>query len=148
MEYGGMDGTNLGMAVIREHLACKGLGLHRDLQNEHAIVGNNVGLLMLMRPEPAADQAKATVSPRSSYPFGKPLAANQAIQFPLVELQTQCEMLRALIHKTAWTMDTYGTFSRAHLPSPPALPHHRRFGRNPDAPRRRLHFRLHEAAGP
>ena len=29
-------------------------------------------------------------------PFGKPLATNQAIQFPLVELQTQCEMLRAL----------------------------------------------------
>ena len=27
-EYGGMDGTNLGMAVIREHLAVKGLGLH------------------------------------------------------------------------------------------------------------------------
>jgi Acyl-CoA dehydrogenase, C-terminal domain len=44
-------------------------------------------------------------------PFGKPLAANQAIQFPLVELQTQCEMLRALIHKTAWLMDTHGPFS-------------------------------------
>jgi hypothetical protein len=44
-------------------------------------------------------------------PFGKPLATNQAIQFPLVELQTQCEMLRALIHKTAWQMDTYGAFS-------------------------------------
>jgi alkylation response protein AidB-like acyl-CoA dehydrogenase len=44
-------------------------------------------------------------------PFGKPLAANQAIQFPLVELQTQCDMLRALIHKTAWAMDTYGTFA-------------------------------------
>jgi acyl-CoA dehydrogenase len=27
-----------------------------------------------------------------------------------VELQTQCEMLRALIHKTAWQMDTYGNF--------------------------------------
>ncbi len=38
--YGGMDGTNLGMAVIREHLAAKGLGLHNDLQNEHSIVGN------------------------------------------------------------------------------------------------------------
>src|SRR4029077_9737330 len=44
-------------------------------------------------------------------PFGKPLATNQGIQFPLVELQTQCEMLRALIHKTAWMMDTYGPFS-------------------------------------
>jgi alkylation response protein AidB-like acyl-CoA dehydrogenase len=44
-------------------------------------------------------------------PFGKPLATNQAIQFPLVELQTQCEMLRALIHKTAWRMDRDGAFS-------------------------------------
>ena len=47
-EYGGRDGTNLGMAVIREHLASKGLGLHCDLQNEHAIVGNNVALLLML----------------------------------------------------------------------------------------------------
>lgn len=44
-------------------------------------------------------------------PFGKALATNQGIQFPLVELQTQCEMVRALIHKTAWQMDEYGAFS-------------------------------------
>jgi len=37
--------------------------------------------------------------------FGKPLSANQAIQFPLVELQTDAEMLRLLIYKTAWQMD-------------------------------------------
>src|SRR5215204_1460282 len=48
-ELGGMGGTNLGMAVIREHLAAKGLGLHCDLQNEHMIVGNNVGLLLMIR---------------------------------------------------------------------------------------------------
>src|SRR5918994_2816611 len=47
-EYGGRDGTNLGMAVIREHLARKGLGLHNDLQNESSIVGNNVGLLLMI----------------------------------------------------------------------------------------------------
>ena len=39
-KYGGQDGTNLGMAIIREHLAAKGLGLHNDLQNESAVVGN------------------------------------------------------------------------------------------------------------
>jgi len=44
-------------------------------------------------------------------PFGKPLATNQAIQFPLVELQTQCEMLRALIRQTAWQMDAEGVFA-------------------------------------
>jgi len=260
--YGGMDGTNLGMAVIREHLAAKGLGLHCDLQNEHAIVGNNVGLLLMLEygteaqkaawiddlaegrrffafgiTEPAhgsdatfmettavrdggdwvingektfntgvhaakydmilartsgkagdADGITAFLVPTDAdgfsveeylwtfnmptdhahirltgarvggdavfggegrglrviqhffnenrirqaasslgaaqycisesvryalerKPFGKPLAANQAIQFPLVELQTQCEMLRALIHKTAWTMDTQGVFA-------------------------------------
>jgi acyl-CoA dehydrogenase len=37
---GGQDGSNLDMAVIREHLAHKGLGLHNDLQNESSIVGN------------------------------------------------------------------------------------------------------------
>ena len=261
-EYGGSNGTNLDMAVIREHLATKGLGLHNDLQNEHSIVGNNVGLLLMIEygtdeqkaewidalaegragfafgitePEHGSDathmetvaerdgdewiingaktwntgihKAKhdlifartsgqagdgngitAFLTPTNSEgfkveemlwtfnmptdhgrvsmdnvrvphnsifggegrglavvqhffnenrirqaasslgaaqfcinesieyakhraPFGKPLSSNQGIQFPLVELQTQCEMLRALIHKTAWQMDTYGAFS-------------------------------------
>jgi alkylation response protein AidB-like acyl-CoA dehydrogenase len=261
-EYGGRDGTNLGMEIIREHLAKKGLGLHNDLQNEHSIVGNNVGLLLMLaygtdaqkaewvdylmtgkksfaygitepnhgsdathmettavrvgdewiingektwntgihkapydlvyartsgkagdgqgitaflvpmkaeglkieemlwtfnmptdhgrvsftnvrvphsailggegrglqvvqhffnenRIRQAAsslgaaqyciDQAVAYAKERK--PFGKPLASNQGIQFPLVELQTRAEMLRALIHKTAWSMDKYGNFS-------------------------------------
>jgi acyl-CoA dehydrogenase len=263
-KYGGKDGTNLGMAVIREHLAAKGLGLHCDLQNEHAIVGNNVGLLLMLNygtdaqkaewiddlaegrrgfafgitePEhgsdathmdthaerdgdewvingektwntgihtaqydlifartsgkagdgngitsflvPTASQgfkveeflwtfnmptdhahisltnvrvhndaifggegkglqvvqhffnenrirqaasslgaAQFCINESIEYskvrkPFGKALATNQAIQFPLVELQTQCEMLRALIHKTAWGMDTHGAFSQS-----------------------------------
>ena len=261
-KYGGRDGTNLGMAIIREHLASKGLGLHCDLQNEHMIVGNNVGLLLMLEygspaqqaewvdalaagrrgfafgitepahgsdatymettavrdgddwiitgektfntgvhaashdlvfartsgPAGAADGITAFLTPVASpgftveeylwtfnmptdhahvrldgvrvgntaifggegralqvvqhffnenrirqaasslgaaqycinesvayalqrKPFGKPLAANQAIQFPLVELQTQCEMLRTLIHKTAWLMDRDGPFS-------------------------------------
>jgi acyl-CoA dehydrogenase len=263
-EFGGQDGTNLGMAVIREHLATKGLGLHNDLQNEHSIVGNNVGLLLMLEygteeqkaewvddlalgrrgfafgiTEPAhgsdathmettavrdgdewiingektwntgihkakydlifartsgkagdGDGITAFLTPTDSpgfeiveflwtfnmptdhahvrftdirvphaaifggegrglqvvqhffnenrirqaaaslgaaqfcineavayakerKPFGKPLSTNQAIQFPLVELHTQCEMLRALIHKTAWGMDTHGAFSQS-----------------------------------
>jgi alkylation response protein AidB-like acyl-CoA dehydrogenase len=39
-ELGGQGGSNLAMAIIREHLAAKGLGLHNDLQNESSIVGN------------------------------------------------------------------------------------------------------------
>jgi acyl-CoA dehydrogenase len=42
---------------------------------------------------------------RNRKPFGKPLSDNQAIQFPLVELATQAEMLRLLIRKTASEMD-------------------------------------------
>ena len=45
-EYGGKGGSHLWMAVIREHLAAKGLGLFNDLQNEHSIVGNNPFVVM------------------------------------------------------------------------------------------------------
>ena len=41
-ELGGRNGSNLDMAVIREHLAHQGLGLHNDLQNESSVVGNLV----------------------------------------------------------------------------------------------------------
>ncbi len=262
VEMGGRDGTNLGMAVIREHLAARGLGLHNDLQNEHSIVGNNVGLLLMLEygseeqkaewvphllagtrgfafgitePDHGSDathmetnamrdgdgwvingektwntgihrahsdmvlartsgepgdghgitafltpmdadgleieeylwtfnmptdhgrvsltdvhvphgailgeegrglqiaqhffnenrirQAASSLGAaqycinesveyaRERRPFGKPLSINQGIQFPLVELQTECEMLRALVQKTAWQMDAYGAFS-------------------------------------
>jgi acyl-CoA dehydrogenase len=46
---GGLDGTNLGMAAIRDHLAARGLGLHNDLQTEASIVGNLVFPLILER---------------------------------------------------------------------------------------------------
>jgi acyl-CoA dehydrogenase len=260
VEFGGQNGSNLAMAIIREHLAAKGLGLHNDLQNEHSIVGNMPIALMLRdfgspeqkanllpkaldgrfiatfgltEPEHGSDathmettavretrdgidgwlitgekmwitgmhvathclvfarsggaagdapgitcfivpaddpglkieewlwtfnmptdhprislsniwvpdaailgeegkglalaqhfvhenrirQAASSLGAavycinesvayaRSRKPFGKPLATNQAIQFPLVELATQVEMLRLLIQKTAWQMD-------------------------------------------
>ncbi|MEM1119582.1 MAG: acyl-CoA dehydrogenase family protein [Bacteroidota bacterium] len=263
-KYGGRDGSNLAMAVIREHFAAKGLGLHNDLQNEHSIVGNSVGALLMLaygnevqkaeflegllmgdadkafafgitEPKHGSDAthmettakkdgdnwiingqktwntgihtaaydlifartsgkagdgfgitaflvpmnakglkveeylwtfnmpsdhgtvvlkdvrvlhsailgeegkglaivqhffnenrirqaasslgaAQYCINEAVNYakqrkPFGKALATNQGIQFPLVELQTQCEMLRAFIRQTAWQMDTYGAFS-------------------------------------
>ena len=261
-EHGGRDGSNLGMAIIREHLAAKGLGLHNDLQNEHSIVGNNLGLLLMLEygteaqkalwleglkraqmgfafgitePEHGSDAThmetsavrdgddwiingektwntgvhiaeadmvmartsgeagdargitaflvpmnakgvkveeylwtfnmpsdhahvrftdvrvaesaifggegrglqviqhffnenrirqaasslgaaqfcinESVVHANQRKPFGKPLSSNQGIQFPLVDLQARAEMLRALIHKTAWSMDQYGAFS-------------------------------------
>src|SRR5437660_11166775 len=47
-ELGGSDGSSLGMAIVREHLAAKGLGLHNDLQNESSIVGNFPSVLMVL----------------------------------------------------------------------------------------------------
>ncbi|KAK3216598.1 hypothetical protein GRF29_1g330612 [Pseudopithomyces chartarum] len=177
VQYGGRAdasgrGTNLWMAVIREHLAAKGLGLFNDLQNEHSVVGNFPDVVMVMNygnerqkeeliggrlrgedpqhahrprhhlPQPldphtsllgplhhglpiantfthenrlrqaASSLGAATYCVRSSIlysntrrPFGTPLSHNQAIQFPLVELHTQIEMLRLLIRKTALEMD-------------------------------------------
>ncbi len=46
-EYGGKGASNLEMAIIREHLATKGLGLHNDLQNESSVVGNFPTVLMM-----------------------------------------------------------------------------------------------------
>ncbi len=262
VEHGGRGGSNLGMAIIREHLAARGLGLHNDLQNEHSVVGNNIGLLLMLEygseeqqaewldglksatrgfafgitePDHGSDATHMTTSAardgddwvingektwntgvhtadcdlvlartagepgdargitaflvpmdtpglkveeylwtfnmpsdharvslsdvrvpnsaifggegrglaviqhffnenrirqaasslgaaqycvneavrhaRERKPFGKPLATNQGIQFPLVDLNTRCEMLRALVHKTAWLMDRDGAFS-------------------------------------
>src|SRR5918992_2966125 len=61
-EYGGQDGTNLGMAVIREHLAAKGLGLHCDLQTEHTIVGNILGVMLM--EQYGSEEQKAFWLPR------------------------------------------------------------------------------------
>lgn len=57
-DYGGQDGSNLWMAVIREHLAARGLGLHCDLQNEHSIVANNPFVLMFRDFGTKAQQAE------------------------------------------------------------------------------------------
>jgi acyl-CoA dehydrogenase len=241
-EFGGKNIGNLAMAIIREHLAAKGLGLHNDLQNETSVVGNFPQLLMfrdfgteeqkktllpgmlegkiriafgLTEPKHGSDAtwmetravkegsgwringekmwntgvhvathdmvfvrtsgkdgeargltcfivpmnaegvkieeymwtfnmptdharvsfknvlvlarhfvhdnrirqaasgvgaAQYCINESVDYantrkPFGKPLSRNQAIQWPLVELQTECEMIRWLIYRTAWEMD-------------------------------------------
>ncbi|HWE09573.1 MAG TPA: acyl-CoA dehydrogenase family protein [Solirubrobacteraceae bacterium] len=40
--------------------------------------------------------------------FGKPLADYQGIQWQLVELQTEAELIRSLLYRTAWEMDVRG----------------------------------------
>jgi len=37
--------------------------------------------------------------------WGRALATNQAIQFPVAELHTETEMVRNLVYKTAWHLD-------------------------------------------
>ncbi len=54
--FGGRGGTNLDMAVIREHLAAKGLGLFNDLQNETSIVGSFPTVLMMEKYGSEAQQ--------------------------------------------------------------------------------------------
>ncbi|KAI9147492.1 Acyl-CoA dehydrogenase-like protein [Paramyrothecium foliicola] len=51
--------------------------------------------------------------------FGKPLAANQAIQWPLVELSTQIEMLRLLILRTSNEMDIIQREYHGNARTPP-----------------------------
>jgi acyl-CoA dehydrogenase len=72
-EYGGKGGSNLWMAVIREHLAAKGLGLHNDLQNEHSIVGNNPFIVMFREfatPEQDARDGPKLLAGQMATAFG------------------------------------------------------------------------------
>ena len=71
--YGGKDGSNLWMAVIREHFAAKGLGLHNDLQNEHSIVGNLPLVTMLDRY--GRDDQKAMIEGSITGNTASPLAS-------------------------------------------------------------------------
>jgi alkylation response protein AidB-like acyl-CoA dehydrogenase len=70
---GGQDGSNLDMAVIREHLATRGLGLHNDLQDESSIVGNFPSLLVMERFGTDAQRAEwspAMMAGERSLAFG------------------------------------------------------------------------------
>jgi acyl-CoA dehydrogenase len=60
-EYGGKNIGNLAMAIIREHLATKGLGLHNDLQNESSVVGNFPQVLMMR--DFGTEEQKKTILP-------------------------------------------------------------------------------------
>jgi len=82
-EYGGSQpegsngrGGNLWMAIIREHLAAKGLGLFNDLQTEHSIVGNFPDVVMV-RDFGSASQKEELIKGR--------LAGKVRITFGLTE---------------------------------------------------------------
>lgn len=60
--------------------------------------------------------------------FGKSLSANQAIQWPLVELSTQIEMLRLLILRTASEMDSIQQQHQDDRETPPWVAIERQLG--------------------
>lgn len=71
--FGGRDGSNLDMAVIREHLAAKGLGLHNDLQDESSIVGNFPQVIMMDRfgtEQQKQEWTDALITGKRSMAFG------------------------------------------------------------------------------
>ena len=72
-EFGGDEAGNLAMALVREHLAAKGLGLHNDLQNESSVVGNLPVALMLRdfgTPEQIERYAEAAITGEHPVAFG------------------------------------------------------------------------------
>ena len=61
-ELGGRDGTNLGMAVVREHMARRGIGLHNDPQSEISIIGN-FPTVLLLHEFGSEEQKRALLAP-------------------------------------------------------------------------------------
>lgn len=72
-DLGGKNGSQLDLAIIREHLAAKGLGLFNDLQNEHSVVANNPFVVLFKEfatPEQFARDSEALLNGDMSVCFG------------------------------------------------------------------------------
>jgi acyl-CoA dehydrogenase len=70
---GGSNATNTEMAIVREHLAHRGLGLHNDLQDESSVVGNFPAVHLLWKfgtAEQKEEFAEAIVSGERTLGFG------------------------------------------------------------------------------
>jgi acyl-CoA dehydrogenase len=62
-ELGGRAGSNLDMAIVREHLNRRGIGLHNDAQSEFSIVGN-FPTVLLVHEFGTPEQKQALVEPQ------------------------------------------------------------------------------------
>lgn len=72
-DLGGQEASNLAMAIVREHLAAKGLGLHNDLQSESSIVGNFPSVHMMRKfgtPEQQSEFLPGLITGTHSLAFG------------------------------------------------------------------------------
>src|SRR6185437_6750076 len=61
-ELGGSDGSNLAMALIREHLAHRGPGLHAELTHEASVVANEP-LVLVLHEYGTAEQKRRYLEP-------------------------------------------------------------------------------------
>jgi acyl-CoA dehydrogenase len=61
-ELGGSDGSNLAMAIIREHLAHRGPGLHAELSHEASVVANEP-LVLVLHEYGTPDQKRRYLAP-------------------------------------------------------------------------------------
>jgi acyl-CoA dehydrogenase len=61
-ELGGSDGSNLAMALIREHLAHRGPGLHAELSHEASVVANEP-LVLVLHEYGTPDQKRRYLEP-------------------------------------------------------------------------------------
>jgi acyl-CoA dehydrogenase len=104
-----LDGVRVpGSAVLGE--VGRGLEVAQRFVHENRIrqAASGVGAAQL-----CIDRSVAYARERIT--FGKPLAVNQAIQWPLVELQTECEIVRWLVYRTAWELDRQHHLDVSHL---------------------------------
>jgi acyl-CoA dehydrogenase len=94
------------------HVEGEGLALAQHFIHENRIrqAASGVGAAQY-----CIDQSVAYARERKTW--GKPLAVNQAIQWPLAELHTECEMVRNLVYKTAWMLDRGHHMEVSHLVS-------------------------------
>jgi len=94
------------------HVEGKGLDLAQHFVHENRIrqAASGVGAAQYCINESVAYA-------RERKTWGKPLAVNQAIQWPLAELHTECEMVRGLVYKTAWMLDRGHHMELSHLVS-------------------------------
>jgi alkylation response protein AidB-like acyl-CoA dehydrogenase len=94
------------------HVEGKGLDLAQHFVHENRIrqAASGVGAAQFCINESVAYA-------RERKTWGKPLAVNQAIQWPLAELHTECEMVRGLVYKTAWMLDRGHHMELSHLVS-------------------------------
>jgi alkylation response protein AidB-like acyl-CoA dehydrogenase len=121
-QVGGRDGSNLGMAIIREHLAARGLGLHNDLQNEASIVGNFPGVIMMLRfgtPEQKAEFLPGMITGTHRVGFGltEPDHGSDATWLETTGRQdgsdwvlNGCKRFNSGLHSANWDM----IFARTH----------------------------------